>query len=68
MLLGLAEGIAYLYLVAGAVFLAYAITNGGIDAVLPPPGEVCQVLDREAEASALNALDPCTYNPSICVR
>ena len=67
-LLGLAEGIAYLYLLAGTAFFAFAVFNGGVDAVLPPPGELCEQLDKEAEESALNSLDPCTYNPSICIR
>lgn len=67
-LLGLAEGFAYLYALAGGAFLGYALTQGGVDAVLPPPGELCEEYDREAAASPLNALDPCTYDASICVR
>jgi len=37
-LLGLAEGVSFLYLAAGTVFLALATAQGGVDALLPPPG------------------------------
>eukprot|EP00240_Pyramimonas_obovata_P014858 CAMPEP_0118925502 /NCGR_PEP_ID=MMETSP1169-20130426/3383_1 /TAXON_ID=36882 /ORGANISM="Pyramimonas obovata, Strain CCMP722" /LENGTH=210 /DNA_ID=CAMNT_0006866819 /DNA_START=43 /DNA_END=675 /DNA_ORIENTATION=- len=66
-LLGLAEGVAYLYLLAAIVFLAYATANGGLDAVLPEAGELCMV-GTDSRAGALNALDPCTYAPQICIR
>jgi len=67
-LLGLAEGVAFLYLLAGVAFLAFAAVNGGLDAVLPAASDVCGVWDHAAEQSSLNTFDPCTYVPGICVR
>lgn len=45
------------------------LMNQVVQPNLPPlAGEMCEQYDRAATESALNALDPCTYNPAICLR
>ena len=68
-LLGLAEGVAWLYGAAGAALGVAALALGGADAVLPERDEgICGAQAAVAKATPAAAINPCEYAPDICVR